>query len=96
MIDHDINTSKYNPLTGSSYIKLPKELDDPRKGLINIKNHRTARITKDDHNFPKSLNFKNILKKILPEKVFLVMKIRKKIQSMYQNNVVKKNMLIYY
>ena len=96
MIDHDINTSKYNPLTGSSYIKLPKELDDPRKGLINIKNHHTARITKDDNNFPKSLNFKNILKKILPEKVFLVMKIRKKIQSMYQNNVVKKNMLIYY
>ena len=95
MIDHDINPSKYNPLTGSSYIKLPKELDDPRKGLINIKNHHTARITKDDNNFPKSLNFKNILKKILPEKVFLVMKIRKKIQSMYQNNV-KKNMLIYY
>ena len=25
-------------LAGSSYIKLPKEVDDPRKGLINIQN----------------------------------------------------------
>ena len=29
---------KYNPLAGSSYIKLPKELDHPRKGLIIIQN----------------------------------------------------------
>ena len=27
-----------NPLAGSSYIKLPKELDHPRKGLIDIQN----------------------------------------------------------
>ena len=33
VIDHNINVSKYNPLAGSSYIKLPKELDHPRKGL---------------------------------------------------------------
>ena len=38
VIDHTIGISKYNPLTGSSYIKLPKELDHPRKGLINIQN----------------------------------------------------------
>ena len=38
VIDHIINISKYNPLAGSSYIKLPKELDNPRKGLINIQN----------------------------------------------------------
>ena len=25
VIDHNINISKYNPLAGSSYIKLPKE-----------------------------------------------------------------------
>ena len=37
-IDHSINISKYNPLAGNSYIKLPKKLDHPRKGLINIKN----------------------------------------------------------
>ena len=35
-IEHNINISKYSPLSGSSYIKLPKELDHPRKGLINI------------------------------------------------------------
>ena len=29
---------KYKPLAGSSYIRLPKELDHPRKGLINIRN----------------------------------------------------------
>ena len=29
VIDH-ISISKYNPLTGSSYIKLPKELDQEK------------------------------------------------------------------
>ena len=29
---------KYNPFAGSSCIKLPKELDHPRKRLINIQN----------------------------------------------------------
>ena len=38
VIDHTISISKYVPLTGSTYIKLPKELDHPRKGLINIQN----------------------------------------------------------
>ena len=38
VIDYDINISKYNPLAGISYIKLPKELDHPRKVLINIQN----------------------------------------------------------
>ena len=37
VIDHTISGSKY-PLARSSYIKLPKELDYPRKGLINIQN----------------------------------------------------------
>ena len=27
VIDHNISISKYNPLAGRSYIKLPKELD---------------------------------------------------------------------
>ena len=30
IIDHTNNISKYNPLTGSSYIKVPKDLDHPR------------------------------------------------------------------
>ena len=38
VIDHTISISKYNPLAGSSYIKLPKELDHPIKGLNNIQN----------------------------------------------------------
>ena len=38
VIDHNISISKYNHFSGSSYIKLPKELDHPRKGLINIRN----------------------------------------------------------
>ena len=36
VIDHTISISKYNPLAGNMYIKLPKELDHPRKRLINI------------------------------------------------------------
>ena len=31
VIEHNITISKYNHLAGSSYIKLPKELDHPRK-----------------------------------------------------------------
>ena len=34
-----INVSNYRPLSGSSYIKLPVELKNPKKGLINIKNN---------------------------------------------------------
>ena len=33
-----INISTYRPLLGSSYMNLPIELRNPRKGLINIKN----------------------------------------------------------
>ena len=38
LIDHAISISKYNPLSRSSYIKLSKELDHLRKGLIDIQN----------------------------------------------------------
>ena len=38
VIDPNINISKYNPLSGSRYIKLPKQLDHPTKDLINIQN----------------------------------------------------------
>ena len=34
-----INVSTYRPLSGSSYIKLPVELESPKKGLISIKNN---------------------------------------------------------
>ena len=36
--DHYINTVVYNPLKGSSYIKLPPELQNSSKGLINLQN----------------------------------------------------------
>ena len=38
VIDHDMSISRYNPLAGSSCIKLPKELPHRRKGSINIQN----------------------------------------------------------
>ena len=31
VINHTVSISKYNPLAGSSYIKLTKELDHPGK-----------------------------------------------------------------
>ena len=34
VIDNTVSISKYNPLAESSYIKLRKELDHPRKGLL--------------------------------------------------------------
>ena len=41
---HYINVTTYKPLHRSSYIELPMELRNPKKGLINIKN-------KDDESF---------------------------------------------
>ena len=35
---HYLNVTTYKPLHGSSYIELPTELRNPKKGLINIKN----------------------------------------------------------
>ena len=35
---HYINRYKYSPLSGSSYLELPEELKNPKKGLININN----------------------------------------------------------
>ena len=35
---HYLNVVKYKPIQGSSYIKLPSELRNSKKGLINIKN----------------------------------------------------------
>ena len=76
VIDHTISISRYNPLTGTSYIKLPKELDHPRKRLIIIQhfddnkcfkwsfvrylNPNPAKIAKADKNFAKKLYFTGI------------------------------------
>ena len=118
---------KYNPLAGSSYIRLPKDLDNRRKGLINIQSiddnecfkgssvrylntadRSPAKITKSDKDFSKKLDFKEIkfpvkirdihkIEKIESSAlVFLVLKIRTNIQFMYQKDIAKKNMLIYY
>ena len=94
VIDHTISISKYNPLAGTSYIKLPKKLDHPIKGLINIQNtddnecfkwclvkylnpddHDSLRITKDDKDVAKSLDFKDIK---FPVKTRDIHKIEKK------------------
>ena len=37
-MDHTNNISKYSSLAGSSYIRLSKELDHPKKNLIDIQN----------------------------------------------------------
>ena len=38
-----VNISAYNALMGSTYIELPNGLNDPIKGLINIKNNDNKR-----------------------------------------------------
>ena len=75
---------------------------------LNPVDHNPRRITKADKDFDKKLNFKDINfpvkirdihkveKRIPPALVFLVMKIRKNIQSTYQKYAAKKSMLIYY
>ena len=36
--NHYLNIVQYQPMKGSSYIKLPQELRNSKKGLINMKN----------------------------------------------------------
>ena len=40
IISQYLNTSSYKPLSGSIYCKLPKELSNSMKGLINIQNNK--------------------------------------------------------
>ena len=79
---------------------------------LNPGDHNPRRIIKVYNDFAKRLDFKGItfpvkirdIHKIEKKKkkrvplalAFLVMKIRGIIQSMYQNNIVNKNMLTYY
>ena len=39
VINQYLNVSSYLPLSGSTYVKFPKELSHPMKGLINIQNN---------------------------------------------------------
>ena len=57
VIEHNIYISKYNPLAGSSYIKLLKERDDLRKGLINVQNKNDNKCFK--WSLPRYLNLAN-------------------------------------
>ena len=93
-IDHTISISKYNR---NSYIKLPKKLDQPRKGFINTQNIddnecfkwclvryinlHPARITKVDKDFAKKLDFKDI--KFLVKKLKIYIKLKKKTPSTF-------------
>ena len=38
VLDHYLNIINYQPLRGGSYLELPEELRNPKKGLINLKN----------------------------------------------------------
>ena len=38
IIQHYVNLVKYVPLRGNSYMPLPEELRNSKKGLINLKN----------------------------------------------------------
>lgn len=46
VIDSAINISKDNPLPGTNYIKLPKELNHPKDGLITIQNNDVNKYVK--------------------------------------------------
>ena len=75
---------------------------------LNPADRNPAKITKADKDFAKRLDFKDIkfpvkirdihkiVKRIPSRLVFLATKIKKNIQSMYQKNVAKINILIYY
>ena len=75
---------------------------------LNPADHHSKKITKGDKDFAKRLDFKYIKfpvktrdidkteKRYILALAFLVIETKSNIQSMYQKNVVKINMLIYY
>ena len=67
--------SKYNPLAGSSYIKIPKCL----LKYSHLADHHPTRITKADKKFPKELDFKEIK---IPFKTGDIHIIKKKMASL--------------
>ena len=74
ILNQYLNISSYNPLNGSTYCKLPKELCHPMKGLTNIQNNdnkcflwchikkgkKLSGITKEDKKISKNLNYDGI------------------------------------
>ena len=70
---HYINFAKYKPLKGSSCVELPKELQNCKKGLINIQNQdnecfrwchirhlNPQRVKKTDKEFASKLDYTNV------------------------------------
>ena len=61
IISQYLNLSSYLPLSGSTYVKLPKEVDHPVKGLVNIVNNdnnsflwcHVRHLNRDDKNLGK-------------------------------------------
>ena len=61
-----INTANYEPLSGSSYIQLPRELNNSRKGLVNNKNKNLKcfmwchiRLINPTDSYPEKINKKD-------------------------------------
>ena len=75
----------YNSLAGSSYMKLPKKLDYPREGLINIRNtnDKCFKLILVRYLHPVDHNPKRIKKliKILLKSLILKREIREKIEK---------------
>ena len=63
---HYINVTTYKPLNGSSYIEIPIELQNPAKGLINIKNKNDEcfRWCHIRHLNPQKMNSEKIKKRV--------------------------------
>lgn len=61
---HFINVCKFNPLRESSFMKLPKELSNSRKGLVNIQNidNECFRWCHLANKFPADANHQRVMK----------------------------------
>ena len=69
-VEHlDININPYNPLSGSSYIKLPNKLAD-KKAIINVKNendHECFKWAVTSAVFPKEKNAERLSKQMMKD-----------------------------
>ena len=58
---YNFNISKYNPLAGSTYMKIPKEtIQESKMRYLNPVDHNQRRITKPNKEFAQKIDFKNI------------------------------------
>ena len=109
ILDHNVNISVYKPLKGSSYIETPKEISNPKKGLINPQNTKdnecfrwchmihlaiNGKIDAGSRDFQRISKYKKFLDKVNYDNIEFPVK-TKVVPKIEEQNKIKINLFCY-